>query len=146
MIKKAIVNLNDFGLSAGKSTAEINAALYMAAQQSTRSNGVLPITASQTSGNASKQGISKLPAQKLKVVVRRLAPSLTEEEFTTILGDEWKVGQGKVDWFDYKNGKDSKEYVHYYPITRATKVTAIVRQSHLDLHVLTYTLRAKLIF
>jgi regulator of nonsense transcripts 3 len=42
--------------------------------------------------------------------VRRLAPGLTEEEFLSVLGEEWKVGEGKVDWFQYKAGKDSKEY------------------------------------
>jgi regulator of nonsense transcripts 3 len=28
-----------------------------------------------------------------------------------MLGDEWKVGAGKVDWLEYKKGKVSKEYV-----------------------------------
>ena len=45
----------------------------------------------------------------MKVVVRRLPPGLTEEEFISVLGDQWKSGQGKVDWFKYKTGKDSKE-------------------------------------
>ena len=51
----------------------------------------------------------KPASQKLKVVVRRLAPSLTETEFTTVIGDDWKIGRGKVDWFKYKPGKDSRE-------------------------------------
>jgi regulator of nonsense transcripts 3 len=74
-------------------------------------NGVLAITASQTSGNGPRTVVTKPPSPKLKVVVRRLAPGLTEAEFTSILGDDWNVGQGKVDWFLYKPGKDSKEYV-----------------------------------
>lgn len=74
-------------------------------------NGVLSITASQTAGNGPRSAAVKPPFPKLKVVVRRLAPGLTEAEFTSILGDEWNVGQGKVDWFLYKPGKDSKEYV-----------------------------------
>jgi regulator of nonsense transcripts 3 len=77
-----------------------------------QANGVLQVTASQTSGNSSKTQIaaSKMSGPKLKVVVRRLAPGLTEAEFVQVLGDEWKVGQGRVDWFSYKPGKDSKEY------------------------------------
>ena len=75
-----------------------------------QANGVLAVPASQMAGNTVKPSPTK-SADKLKVVVRRLAPALTEEEFTTILGDEWKVGQGKVDWFSYGPGKDSKKYL-----------------------------------
>jgi regulator of nonsense transcripts 3 len=75
-----------------------------------QTNGVLAVTASQTSGSAPRPTAAKLPTPKLKIIVRRLAPCLTEEEFVSILGDEWAVGQGKVDWFLYKPGKDSKEY------------------------------------
>ena len=75
-----------------------------------QTNGVLAVTASQTSGSAPRPTAGKLPTPKLKIIVRRLAPCLTEEEFISILGDEWAVGQGKVDWFLYKSGKDSKEY------------------------------------
>jgi regulator of nonsense transcripts 3 len=53
------------------------------------------------------QGRTGLP--KLRLIVRRLPPGLTEEEFQTALGDEWKVGAGKVDWAAYKEGKISKE-------------------------------------
>lgn len=63
--------------------------------------GVLPI--------AQKAPQSKPASARLKVVVRRLAPGLTEAEFLNNLGDEWRVGEGKVDWFMYKPGKDSKE-------------------------------------
>ncbi|KAH8803793.1 putative regulator of nonsense transcripts 3A [Hyaloscypha sp. PMI_1271] len=72
-------------------------------------NGVLAITASQTSGNGIRSVVSKPLSPKLKVVIRRLAPGLTEAEFTSILGDGWSLGQGKVDWFLYKPGKDSKD-------------------------------------
>jgi regulator of nonsense transcripts 3 len=81
-----------------------------------QSNGVLPVTASQTAGNASKTSPNKASGPRLKVVIRRLAPGLTEAEFTKLLGDDWKIGQGRVDWFSYKPGKDSKEYV-LYPFT-----------------------------
>lgn len=50
----------------------------------------------------------------MKVVVRRLAPALTESEFMKIIGEEWKVGGGRVDWFSYKPGKVSTEYAPYY--------------------------------
>lgn len=74
-----------------------------------QANGVLAISASQTSGNTSKPSSAKPVSPKLKVVIRRLPPGLTEGEFTTILGDEWKLGLGKVDWFSYEPGKDSKK-------------------------------------
>lgn len=44
-----------------------------------------------------------------KVVVRRLPPGMTEEEFVTTLGEEWRVGNGKVDWFSYVSGKISTQ-------------------------------------
>ena len=74
-------------------------------------NGILPVTASQTAGNASKVSVDKSTGPRLKVVIRRLAPGLTEAEFIKLLGDDWKLGQGRVDWFSYKQGKDSQEYV-----------------------------------
>jgi regulator of nonsense transcripts 3 len=76
-------------------------------------NGVLAVTASQTSGNILKSTASKLATPKLKVIIRRLPPGLTEAEFTSVLGEEWALDQGKVDWFLYKPGKDSKEYGPY---------------------------------
>jgi regulator of nonsense transcripts 3 len=76
-----------------------------------QTNGILLVTASQTAGNASKASANKLAGPRLKVVIRRLAPSLTEVEFIKLLGDDWKLGQGRVNWFSYKLGKDSKEYV-----------------------------------
>lgn len=73
-----------------------------------QTNGVLAVTASQTAGNGTKP-VAARAALKLKVIIRRLAPGLTEAEFVSILGDDWSVGQAKVDWFVYKPGKDSKE-------------------------------------
>jgi regulator of nonsense transcripts 3 len=34
---------------------------------------------------------------------------LTKAEFETIVGDEWKLGAGKVDWMNWRKGKISKE-------------------------------------
>ena len=45
----------------------------------------------------------------MKLVIRRLAPGLTQIEFEEALGEEWKVNAGKVDWATYKEGKISKE-------------------------------------
>jgi len=82
----------------------------MAAAHRAPANGVLPVSANQTAGNAPKPA-TKLPVPRLKAIVRRLPPGLTEAEFASILGDEWNLAQGKVDWFLYKPGKDSKEYM-----------------------------------
>lgn len=76
---------------------------------STKTNGVLPVSASQTSGGNQKGAASKPGNPKLKVLIRRLPPGLTEAEFVSILGADWNMGGGKVDWFLYKPGKDSKE-------------------------------------
>lgn len=35
---------------------------------------------------------------------------MTQAEFISILGDQWAVGKGKVDWFYFVNGKVSTEY------------------------------------
>lgn len=83
----------------------------MATANKSQSSGILPVTASQTSGVVPKPVASKAQVPKLKVLVRRLPPGLTENEFVSVLGEEWKLGKGKVDWIRYKAGKDSKEYV-----------------------------------
>lgn len=78
---------------------------------SRKANGILPITPTQTSNDAPKPSKTKTPSEGEKVVIRRLPPGMTEEEFVTILGDQWKVGNGKVDWFSYCPGKVSRESV-----------------------------------
>lgn len=98
-----------------------------------QTNGVLSVSTTQTSGTTSKQTASKPASSKLKLIVRRLAPGLTEAEFLSILGDEWKVGQGKVDWFEYKLGKDSKEYVPSQDVRRHCLQLNTVLPSHLGL-------------
>jgi len=80
----------------------------------TKANGVLPIPAAflqkQAPPNNAPRGPSKkTAAPRLKVIVRRLAPGLTQAEFEGYLGEEWKVGGGKVDWVLYRPGKVSKE-------------------------------------
>jgi len=52
---------------------------------------------------------TKAASPRLKVIIRRLPPGLTELEFYTSLGEEWKHGGERVDWASYKPGKVSKE-------------------------------------
>ncbi|KAI9054476.1 hypothetical protein LZ554_001635 [Drepanopeziza brunnea f. sp. 'monogermtubi'] len=105
----------------------------------TQTNGVLAITPAQASGNGARPVPIKPMPVKLKTVVRRLAPGLTEDEFTSVLGEEWKAGQGKVDWFLYKPGKESKDaskpskpsraYFHLTSETHLLSLSDHVRQS-----------------
>lgn len=84
----------------------------MSGQSKARSGGVLPVNAA-TRKSAAAQSNSKAPprtpAPKLRLVIRRLPPGLSESEFWTVIGDDWKVGSGKVDWAAFKDGKVSKE-------------------------------------
>lgn len=74
-------------------------------------NGMLPVPAAalQKTPNPPRSRAAKAAAPRLKVVIRRLAPGLTQAEFEEIIGEEWKLGGGKVDWFSYRVGKISKE-------------------------------------
>ena len=72
--------------------------------------GVLPIPHAMTQSSTSATK-TPVPPSRLKVVVRRLPPDLTETEFWQALGDEWRAGNGKVDWFDFRPGKATKECV-----------------------------------
>ena len=65
-----------------------------------RASGVLPMPAS-----ARQPQVPKQPATRLKLEVRRLPPSLTLTEFEETLGEEWKLGAGKIDWREYRQGK-----------------------------------------
>ena len=73
-------------------------------------NGVLPVQVLQKHAPPTAPRGPKSPQPRLKLVVRRLPPGLTKTEFEGILGDEWKLGAGKVDWMLFKKGKISKEY------------------------------------
>ncbi|KAL4995876.1 Smg-4/UPF3 family-domain-containing protein [Aspergillus recurvatus] len=74
------------------------------------SGGVLQIPAFATQKNApAPKKAPKPAAPRLKLLVRRLPPGLTQEEFETALGAEWKVGAGRVSWAQYKPGKVSKD-------------------------------------
>ncbi|KAI3323845.1 hypothetical protein HD806DRAFT_76172 [Xylariaceae sp. AK1471] len=53
--------------------------------------------------------MAKAQAEGKKVIIRRLPPGMTADECWTILGDEWKFGNGKVDWARYDNGEISHD-------------------------------------
>lgn len=77
-------------------------------------NGILPAPtsiASRRSAAGPSTPSMKTTAPKLRLIVRRLPPGLTQEEFEQTLGEEWRAGAGKVEWMAYKEGKVSKEYV-----------------------------------
>lgn len=94
-------------------------------------SGILPISLSATKKEASttknadraskkhnsgrgsrKSGGPPPPLPKLKLVIRRLPPGLTQDEFEKAIGDEWLIGRGKVDWTRYIPGKATKGFVH----------------------------------
>jgi regulator of nonsense transcripts 3 len=69
-------------------------------------NGVLPMPTAimqrNFGGNKGKRD-AKSPPRKL--IVRRLPPGLTEDEFKNAIGDEWQLGSGKIDHFHFRPGK-----------------------------------------
>ncbi|KAL2869171.1 putative nonsense-mediated mRNA decay protein Upf3 [Aspergillus lucknowensis] len=69
----------------------------------------IPASATQKSAPPPSKRPPKLATPRLKLVVRRLPPGLTQEEFETALGAEWKSGAGRVSWYLYKPGKVSKD-------------------------------------
>lgn len=81
-----------------------------------RTNGVLAISVGQQAdksdkGGKSSRGKPKISQDGLKVSIRYLPPGLKEFECTSILGDEWRVGGGKVDWLCFEPGKQARTYV-----------------------------------
>ncbi|KAH6648818.1 Smg-4/UPF3 family-domain-containing protein [Truncatella angustata] len=67
-------------------------------------NGVAPTA--QSSAEGGKKTKAQPTGQKL--LVRHLPPLITEEEVQAVLGEEWKTGNGKVDWAHFQPGKISK--------------------------------------
>ena len=112
--------------------------------KSHKSKGVLSVPASATQKrNPAQVGsmATRIAAPRLKLVIRRLPPALTESEFDTALGEEWKVNGGKVDWMVYKAGKLSTECATLNALRRSWISTdglpALL--SHLSLPASTYT-------
>jgi regulator of nonsense transcripts 3 len=69
------------------------------AKNAVRQGGVLPVS------GAARAASTKTPTVRLKLEVRRLPPGLALPEFEEIVGEDWKLGNGKVDWRDYRQGK-----------------------------------------
>lgn len=57
---------------------------------------------------------------RLKLLLRRLPPSLTKDELLTTIGSDWHVGTGKVDWIEFRAGKISRYMVDSHT-TRCVK-------------------------
>ncbi|KAJ6007202.1 hypothetical protein N7522_005553 [Penicillium canescens] len=98
----------------------------------------IPVAATQKSGSgAPPKKAPKPPAPRLKLLIRRLPPGLTQAELEAALGDEWKTGAGKVDWLQYKPGKVSKDpakpsrpsraYIHVVSTEHVTALSDKVR-------------------
>ena len=78
----------------------------------TTGKGVLSVPASATRKPTTPSKLhQRSNLSRLRLIVRRLPPGLTEAEFWAAIGEDWAVGQGKVDWAAYKDGKVSKECV-----------------------------------
>ncbi|KAF7596918.1 hypothetical protein BBP40_011963 [Aspergillus hancockii] len=110
--------------------------------QAKSTGGVLQIPVAATQKNSTPTAPRKAPkaaAPRLKLLVRRLPPGLTQAEFETALGPEWKLGAGKLDWFHYKPGKVSKDpakpsrpsraYVHLVSSDHIIPLSNQVRQA-----------------
>ncbi|EXJ84680.1 hypothetical protein A1O3_05350 [Capronia epimyces CBS 606.96] len=98
-----------------------------------RSGGVLTVNAATRKNAAPQSGSGstpRAPTPRLRLVIRRLPPGLTEAEFWAALGDEWKVGAGKTEWAAFKNGKISKDVAK--PSRPSRAYVKVKEQSLLD--------------
>jgi hypothetical protein len=97
------------------STLHISSAFHStanppAAGNMSQSNGVPPTVLQRAPPTNAPRGAPRKPTPlRLKVLIRRLPPGLTEVEFYSTVGEEWRTGAGKVDWANYEAGKISKE-------------------------------------
>lgn len=92
------------------------------ARNADRQGGVLSISA------ATRANSARGSPGRLKLEIRRLPPGLTLAEFEEILGDEWRLGNGKVDWREFRPGK-----------TRAPGSGKVPEQSRCFIHVVNDT-------
>ncbi|KAF5022367.1 hypothetical protein F66182_5568 [Fusarium sp. NRRL 66182] len=60
-------------------------------------------------GEPPKPAKTKSHNEGEKLVIRRLPPGMTQAEFVSILGSEWELGKGRVDWFSFAGGKISTD-------------------------------------
>ncbi|KAI1745256.1 Smg-4/UPF3 family-domain-containing protein [Xylaria scruposa] len=83
--------------------------------------------------------MARTQAEGKKVLIRRLPPGMTEDECWAILGDEWKVSKGKVDWARYDSGEISNDpadlsrparcYLHLLNVSDMFALSERVQQS-----------------
>lgn len=75
---------------------------------------MLPISVPQQADKPGKssRGKPKISQEGIKISIRYLPPGLKEFECASILGDDWRVGGGKVDWLCFEPGKQARTYVH----------------------------------
>ncbi|KAF2428651.1 hypothetical protein EJ08DRAFT_322896 [Tothia fuscella] len=105
-------------------------------------NGILQVPAAilqkqsnQNNHTPRAPPVKKPAPPKLKVVLRRLPPGLSQAEFEEILGEEWRVGAGKVDWFTYKAGKISTDcYISMYKFSHLNSAAKPSRPARAYLH------------
>ncbi|KAE8842800.1 hypothetical protein HRS9139_02097 [Pyrenophora teres f. teres] len=103
-------------------------------------NGVLPVTLLQKNAPAQTPRGPKAAQPRLKLICRRLPPGLTKAEFIEALGDEWKLGAGKIDWINYRKGKISTDAAK--PSKPARAYIHVTKQEHVKVlgdHVRTVT-------
>ncbi|KAF2264498.1 hypothetical protein CC78DRAFT_616663 [Lojkania enalia] len=93
-------------------------------------NGVLPVQVLQKNAPASAPRGPKAPQPRLRLLLRRLPPGLTKNEFDSIMGEEWKLGAGKVDSIVYKKGKVSKDSAK--PSRPSRAYIHVTSQSHVQ--------------
>ncbi|KAI8964687.1 Smg-4/UPF3 family-domain-containing protein [Daldinia sp. FL1419] len=72
-------------------------------------NGISPVSSTPAANETPKAAKSKDPPRGKKVLIRRLPPGITEAELWAILGDEWKNGNGKVEWSRFQEGQISQD-------------------------------------
>jgi hypothetical protein len=91
------------------------------------------MTKKANEGDAPKPAKTKAHNEGEKLVIRRLPPGMTQEEFVSILGNAWELGKGRVDWFSFAPGKISTEYatVPQSAVLFANKLFQVL-QSRLD--------------
>ncbi|CAI9634046.1 hypothetical protein GT037_005377 [Alternaria burnsii] len=94
----------------------------------TNANGVLPVTLLQKNPQVQTSRGPKAAQPRLKLICRRLPPGLTKAEFVEALGDEWKLGAGKIDWINYRKGKISTDAAK--PSKPARVYIHVTRQDH----------------
>ncbi|KAF7560425.1 hypothetical protein G7046_g3712 [Stylonectria norvegica] len=96
-------------------------------------------TKNSNENEASKPTKTRTQNEGEKLVVRRLPPGMTKSEFTSIIGPDWALEKGKVDWFSYAPGKVSNDlskpsrpgraYVHVTKKDHILALSDVVRTS-----------------